>query len=77
MARRHGAAPAGHKFAWLEALVKRENLMGRADYPGKAASLTEAEELREVVDPAFKAFLRLTESFDRPDLPQITGATDP
>jgi len=47
MARRHGAAPAGHKFAWLEALVKRENLMGRADYPGKAAILTEAEELPE------------------------------
>ena len=52
-------------------------LMGRSDYLGKAAVVSMAKEPRAVADQAVQAFLRLTESFDAPDLSQITGGTAP
>jgi hypothetical protein len=42
--------------------------MGRFDYLGKAAVISNAKELQTVADPAVQAFLRLNESFNVPDL---------
>ena len=51
--------------------------MGRFDYLGKAAVISNAKEPQAVADPAVQAFLKLTESCNVPNLAYITGGTTP
>jgi len=51
--------------------------MGRFDYLGKAAVISNAKEPQAVADPVVQAFLTLTESVNVPDLTHITGGTAP